>query len=221
MPSFRSFGFRLSGMSNDAAENITTTEGSSRPPETPDAPPAEGTPTPGSPSEGAGSGGLPTSEDVAAIIAKAEQADAFRERYLRSVAELENFRKRAARERQEAVQFASQGLLEKLVPVLDNLDMALTAVAGSAQGASVDTLKTGVEMVLGQLRNTLRDAGLEEIQVAGQPFNPSWHEAVSQVETSEVPEGTVVQQLRKGYRLHQRLLRPATVVVARAPQSQG
>lgn len=208
-------------MSNDAAENITTTEGSSRPPETPDAPPAEGTPTPGSPSEGAGSGGLPTSEDVAAIIAKAEQADAFRERYLRSVAELENFRKRAARERQEAVQFASQGLLEKLVPVLDNLDMALTAVAGSAQGASVDTLKTGVEMVLGQLRNTLRDAGLEEIQVAGQPFNPSWHEAVSQVETSEVPEGTVVQQLRKGYRLHQRLLRPATVVVARAPQSQG
>lgn len=208
-------------MSNDAAENTTTTESSSRPPETPDAASAEGTAARGPEQEGAGAGGLPTAEDVAAIIAKAEQADAFRERYLRSVAELENFRKRAARERQEAVQFASQGLLEKLVPVLDNLDMALTAVAGSAQGASVETLKTGVDMVLGQLRNTLRDAGLEEIQVAGQPFNPSWHEAVSQVETADVPEGTVVQQLRKGYRLHQRLLRPATVVVARAPQAQA
>lgn len=206
-------------MSNDAAENTTTTAT--------DSPNGGGVPTTatntGSETGSAtgGSPALPSPEELAALVAKAEQAEALKERYLRAVAEMENFRKRAARERQEAVQYASQGLLEKLVPVLDNLDMALAAVNGSQQGASVDTLKTGVGMVLGQLRSTLRDAGLEEIDGTGQAFDPAWHEAVSQVESAEVPEGNILQQLRKGYRLNQRLLRPATVVVAKAPQSQG
>jgi len=160
----------------------------------------------------------PTPEELAELRERAGQAEALKERYLRSVADLENFRRRATRERQEAVQYANQGLLEKLIPALDNLDMALSAVAASG-GGSVESLKTGVEMVLGQVRGVLREAGLEEVSAVGQPFDPTWHEAVSQVETADVPEGQVIQQLRKGYRLQQRLLRPATVVVARQPQS--
>lgn len=161
---------------------------------------------------------VPSAGELAALREKAAQADAFRDNYVRTLAEWENFRKRAARDRQEAVQYASQGLLEKLVPALDNLDMALAAV-NSTQGGSVDALRTGVEMVLGQVRGILRDAGLEEINALGEVFDPTWHEAVSQQDTADVPEGQVVQQLRKGYRLQQRLLRPASVVVARKPQS--
>ncbi len=167
-------------------------------------------------------GSLPSPEvvvktaDLSALRDKAAEADTFKDRYLRSVAELENYRRRAARERQEERQYANQALLEKLLPALDNLDMALSAMS-SPQGAGLDSLKMGVEMVLGQLKGVLRDAGLEEVDAVGQPFDPAWHEAVSQRETAEVPEGSVVQQLRKGYRLQQRLLRPASVVVARAP----
>jgi molecular chaperone GrpE len=159
-----------------------------------------------------------TREELAALREKAGQVDGLKDRVLRAVADLENFRKRAARERQEAVQYANQSLLEKLIPALDNLDMALSAVS-STQGTSMDSLKTGVEMVLVQLKGALRDAGLEEISAQGQPFDPTWHEAVSEQETTEVPEGHVLQQLRKGYRLQQRLLRPANVVVARQPKA--
>jgi molecular chaperone GrpE len=156
-------------------------------------------------------------EELAALREKAAEADALRDQYLRCKADLENFRKRAARERQEAIEFANQGFFEKLMPVLDNLEMAQAAV-NAAQGDQVESLKTGVEMVLGQLSTVLREAGLQEIDAQGQAFDPAWHEAVAQQETAEAPEGRVVHQLRKGYRLHQRLLRPASVVVARAPQ---
>jgi len=160
----------------------------------------------------------PTAEELAALREKAAQVDGLKERLLRAVADLENFRKRAARERQEAVQYANQSLLERLIPALDNLDMA-TAAVNSAQGGSVESLKMGVEMVLVQLRGVVREAGLEEIIATGQVFDPTWHEAVSEQESTDVPEGQVLQQLRKGYRLHQRLLRPATVVVARQPKA--
>ena len=159
-----------------------------------------------------------TPEELAALREKAALVDGLKDRVLRGVADLENFRKRAARERQEAVQYANQSLLERLIPALDNLDMALTAVSAT-QGGAVDSLKTGVEMVLVQLKSVLKDAGLEEISAHGQAFDPTWHEAVSEQETTEVPEGQVLQQLRKGYRLQQRLLRPANVVVARQPKA--
>ena len=186
-------------MSNEANENPSATDATAAP-------------------EGAAVDVDLTLEELAALREKAAQADAFKERYLRAVADLENFRKRAARERQEAVQYANQGLLERLIPALDNLDMALSAVNASG-GGSVESLKTGVEMVLSQVRGVLRESGLEEIGAVGQPFDPTWHEAVSQLETADHPEGHVVQQLRKGYRLQQRLLRPATVIVARPPQA--
>ncbi len=154
--------------------------------------------------------------DMEALKAKAAKADEHWDRLLRATADLENFKKRAARERQDAVKYANEALLQKLLPVLDNFDMAMTA-ANSAQGASVESLKTGVTMILNQFKGALTEAGLEEINAAGQPFDPNFHEAVSQQDSTEVPEGHVLQQLRKGYKLRERLLRPAAVVVARKP----
>ena len=99
---------------------------------------------------------------------------------------------------------------------LDNFEMALAA-AGSAEGASPEALKSGIAMVQQQLKSTLAEAGLEEVDASGQVFDPNLHEAVAQEESADVPEGRVLRQLRKGYRLRERLLRPATVIVARKP----
>ena len=162
--------------------------------------------------------GAASAEDLAARQQQADQAGQLKDQLLRTAAEFENFRKRAAREQQEARQYAVQSLLEKLVPVLDTFEMAAAAVPAGAEGPAA-VLKQGVDMIQGQLRGVLRDAGLQEVDCLGQPFNPAVAEAVSQVETAEQPEGTVVQQLRKGYRLHERLVRPATVVVARPPKA--
>jgi molecular chaperone GrpE len=107
-------------------------------------------------------------------------------------------------------------LLQKLIPVLDTFDMALAATQNN-QAQAVQSLQTGVNMVYQQLRTVLLDAGLEEIDATGKAFDPNLHEAVSQQEAADVPEGQVIQQLRKGYKLRDRLLRPAAVIVARHP----
>ena len=160
-------------------------------------------------------------ENIQQLQAQAAKADEYRDQLLRTAADLDNYKKRAAREKQEAIRFANESLLGKLIPVLDNFDMALAAVSNaqgeSAQSANTDSLQQGVSMIQQQLRQVLADAGLEEINATGQPFDPNYHEAVSQQESKDVPEGHVLQQLRKGFKLRDRLLRPATVVVAKAP----
>ncbi len=155
-------------------------------------------------------------EQLEELKQRAAKADEHWERLLRTTADFDNFKKRAAREKQEAIKFANESLLQKLVPVLDNFDMALAA-AGANQAGDVQSLQAGVNMIHQQLKNALAETGLEEIDASGKTFDPNLHEAVSQRETTEAPEGSVVQQLRKGYKLRERLLRPATVVVAKAP----
>ncbi len=157
-----------------------------------------------------------TSEEMSALRAKAAKADEHWDTLLRTTADFDNFKKRAARERQDALRFATEGMLEKLIPVIDNFEMALLA-AQQGQNANSDSLRTGVNMIYQQLKSVLSDAGLTEILAQGQVFDPNVHEAVSQEETTDLPEGHVIKQLRKGYRLRDRLLRPATVVVAKAP----
>jgi molecular chaperone GrpE len=151
------------------------------------------------------------------LKAKAAKADENWDRFVRLNADFDNYKKRAARERADAIRYANESLLEKLIPVLDNFDMAMTAA--NAETGSADSLRTGVNMINTQLRSALQEAGLEEINATGLPFDPNWHEAVSQQETLDVPEGHVAQQLRKGYKLRERLVRPATVVVAKSPAS--
>ncbi|HTI99360.1 MAG TPA: nucleotide exchange factor GrpE [Dongiaceae bacterium] len=157
-----------------------------------------------------------TPAQIEELKAKAATAAENWDRYLRVTADLENYKKRAARERQDAVKFANESLLQKLLTVLDNFDMALAA-AQTSQTETLESLQAGIGMIQQQLKSTLMEFGLEEINAAGQPFDPNFHEAVSQQETVDQPEGQVVTQLRKGYKFRDRLLRPASVVVAKKP----
>jgi molecular chaperone GrpE len=154
-------------------------------------------------------------EQFAELQAQASKAAENWDKYVRLNADFDNFKKRAARERQDAIRYANESLLEKLIPVLDNFEMAMQAAANAPQAGAPDALRTGVNMIHSQLRNALGEAGLEEISAEGQPFDPNLHEAVSQQPSKEVPEGHVLQQLRKGYKLRDRLVRPATVIVAK------
>ncbi|MSR43701.1 MAG: nucleotide exchange factor GrpE [Pedosphaera sp.] len=155
-------------------------------------------------------------EEFEDFKAQAAKGIEYLDRLQRLAAEFENFKKRAARERQDAIRFANESLLGRLIPVLDNFEMALAA-ANQASENSTDSLKTGVEMIAGQFKNVIIEAGLEEIDAAGKPFDPNLHEAVSQQETADIPEGHVLLQLRKGYKLKERLIRPATVIVSKTP----
>jgi molecular chaperone GrpE len=155
-------------------------------------------------------------EQIEELKSRAAKADENWERLLRTTADFDNFKKRAAREKIEAAQYAVFSLTQKLLPVLDNFEMALAA-AQTAKENKNDSLQAGVAMIQQQLKSILSEAGLEEINAAGQPFDPNFHEAVSEQESAEVAEGNVLQQLRKGYKLKDRLLRPATVVVAKKP----
>lgn len=157
-----------------------------------------------------------TPEELEDLKTRAAKADEHWERLLRTTADFENFKKRAARERQDATRFANESLMQRIIPVLDNFEMALGA-AQNSQGNGVQSLQAGIAMIQQQLKTALTDAGLEEVDASGQPFDPNLHEAVSQQETADTPEGSVVQQLRKGYKLRERLLRPATVIVAKKP----
>ena len=148
---------------------------------------------------------------------RAAKADENWERLLRTTADFENFKKRAARERDDAIKYANESLIKKVVPVLDNFEMALAA--GQTQAGAPQSLQAGVAMINQQLRNALVDFGLEEVDATGKVFDPNWHEAVSQQESADVPEGQVLQQLRKGYKLRDRLIRPATVIVAKKPSA--
>jgi molecular chaperone GrpE len=157
-----------------------------------------------------------TPEQIEELQNRAIKADENWDRLLRTTADFDNFKKRAARERQEATRYAIESLIQKLLPVLDNFEMAIAAAqAGSA--ASAESLTAGVTMIQQQLKAALVEFGVEEVDATGKPFDPNVHEAVSQQESAEVAEGHVLQQLRKGYKLRDRLLRPATVVVAANP----
>lgn len=157
-----------------------------------------------------------TPEEIAELRAKAAEAQ---ERFVRLYADFENFKKRAARERDEVRRSTTESVLARLLPVLDTFEMAMQAAAQPS--ANLDMLKAGVAMIQTQLKNTVAEYGVEEIDAVGKPFDPSLHDALSQQETTEVPDGQVVSQTRKGYRMKERLLRPAAVVVARTPAPAG
>jgi molecular chaperone GrpE len=158
----------------------------------------------------------PTPEQLLELQARAVKADENWERLLRVTADFENFKKRAARERTEAAQFANADLLQRLLPILDNFEMAQAAAQG-AQGEKLASLQTGIAMIQQQLKSALAEAGLEELDASGKPFDPTFHEAVSQQESDSAPEGQVIQQIRKGYKFRERLLRPSAVIVAKKP----
>src|SRR5678816_1166809 len=118
-----------------------------------------------------------TAEQLTELKERAAKADEHWDRLLRTTADFDNFKKRAAREKQDAIRFANEGLLQKLIPVLDNFDMALSATQ-NAQSDAVQSLQTGVNMIYQQFKSAMTEAGLEEIIAEGKTFDPNFHEAV-------------------------------------------
>jgi molecular chaperone GrpE len=150
--------------------------------------------------------------------AKAEAA-ANHDRYMRVAADLENFRRRTVREKDELRTVATGRVLEDIFPVVDNLALALTAA--KQPKADLKSLVGGIEMVLTQLKTALSGHGLKEINPAGQPFDPHQHEAISHLPSTDVPEEHVHSVVRTGYSLNGRLLRPASVVVSSGRPLEG
>ena len=131
---------------------------------------------------------------------------------LRVLADSENFKKRLLREKEEYFKFATSAILEEIIPVMDNLDLAL---AHGRQAEACKDLVMGVEMTMNIFLDTMKKHGLEQIGAVDVPFDPARHEALGQVERDDVDENTVCQMLQKGYLLKDRLLRPAKIMVSR------
>src|SRR2546423_7009855 len=137
--------------------------------------------------------------------------DRFRDLALRSQADFENYKKRAAREKEEAIKYANNALLERLIPIVDNFELGLEAARAEGEKSPIFS---GMSMVLKELMDFLADSGLQPIDATGQKFDPNLHEAIAHEPSDEFPEGTVIRQTRRGYRMKDRLLRPSSVVVS-------
>ncbi len=147
---------------------------------------------------------------------KSKKADEYYAHYVQARADLDNFRKRALREREEFVKFANERLLSEVIPVLENFERAFTA---AEKVPATHNFAVGVEMILKQLREVLGRYGVEEIDPAGEPFDPAKHEAAEPVETSEHADNTVLEVLQRGYMLNGRVVQPAVVRVAVNPEA--
>lgn len=156
-----------------------------------------------------------TVEAAADPLAQAHQEAAqWKDLAYRNAAELDNFRKRAAREAQETRAYANADLLRSILPVLDNFEMGLEAARSESETSMIFM---GMSMVQRQLADFLRDMGVQEVEALGRVFDPNLHDAVSQEASDEVPEGTVLRVTRRGFKLKDRLLRAASVVVSSGP----
>jgi molecular chaperone GrpE len=144
------------------------------------------------------------------LAAKEKEARENWDRFLRERADLENFRKRANREKEELLNYGYKSLIEEILPVLDNLERALSHASEDGLPALVE----GIRMTHGMLLASLRKFNVTQVEAVGSPFNPAFHQAMAQVPTDEYPPNTVVEEYQKGYLLKDRLLRPAMVTVS-------
>ena len=150
-------------------------------------------------------------EEYDALLDEAARA---REQYLLAVADFENFRKRVEREKEDIVCFANERLIQELLPILDNLQRALSM---ELDQAGADSILEGVRMVSGQLHSVLGACGLEPVEAVGGTFDPQYHEAVGVLPSGDHDEGTVISELQKGYSLKGKILRPSMVHVSGQP----
>lgn len=155
---------------------------------------------------------IPGPDELLATARK--EAAANYDRYMRAVADLENFRKRTARDKDELRQFATAGVVEDIIPILDNLALGLAA---AKQQTDVKPIVDGIGLVLEQFKGTLGRHGLKEINPHGQAFDPNLHDCISHQPSADIAEEKVSQVVRLGYTLNGRMLRPASVVVSSGP----
>jgi len=154
------------------------------------------------------------STSEAALAAAKEEAARHYDQYVRACADLENYRKRAQREKEDLARFANENLIREVLPVLDNLERAVEHASTEEEAAK--GLLEGVRMTMDQFRKALAKFGVVPIEALGKPFDSAVHEAMGQIESADQPPNTVAQELQKGYLLNDRLLRPALVMVTRA-----
>jgi molecular chaperone GrpE len=154
----------------------------------------------------------------AALARKTQECDATRDQLLRLMADFDNYRKRTTRQSEEARQFAIADLVIALLPGIDNLERAQSAAAEDLAPSSA-MIAEGVSMVLRQLKDALGKVGVREVQTQGLSFDPTHHEAVDMVSVPASEDGMIVAEVQRGYLLHERLLRPAKVVVGRAERN--
>ena len=147
------------------------------------------------------------------LDAKQKELEEALQRYLRLAADFDNFRRRTRQELEEVRKTAAERLIGELLPVLDNFERALA----SARTAFPENVVTGIDMIHRQLWHVLEQSGAQLMGAAGQPFDPARHEAFEQVEADDLPEGTVIEEVQKGYLLNGKVLRPALVRVAKRP----
>lgn len=146
-----------------------------------------------------------------------EQINRYRDLALRAQADLDNYRKRMVREKEESIRYANASLIERLLPVIDSFELGLQA---ARQATDANAIVQGFSMVEKQLQDFLRENGVESVDAVGADFDPNLHEAVSQQHHEEIEEGKISHQIRKGYKLRDRLLRPSTVIVSKGPAGE-
>lgn len=166
------------------------------------------------PEEGQGRTGSDVPEAALTLVeqlaAKARESAENWDRFVRERADLENYRKRVNREKEELLNYGNKSLIEEILPVLDNLERALAHASEDGLGA----LTEGIRMTHGMLLNSLKKFGVAPIEAAGTAFDPAYHQAMAQVPTDEHAPNTVIEEYQKGYKLKERLLRPAMVTVS-------
>lgn len=146
------------------------------------------------------------------LEATAAERDQFKEKWTRALADHDNYRRRMQREMEEDRKYAALPLLKTLLPAFDGLDRAIMA---ATQSKNVDELIQGIQLTIKQLETALNGFGAKTIPALGQPFDPNLHEAISQIPSEEHPAMTVLQDVERGYMLHDRIVRPSKVIVSK------
>ncbi len=163
-----------------------------------------------------------TPEEHQQLLDQAKQAEEMRDQHLRALADFDNSKKRLERDREEFVRFAAERFVKQLLPIVDSLDHALKAAEAPKDqhgGPRVDqrAMLDGIRLISKQLVELLQKEGVKRIEAVGKPFDHTLHEAIQQVETADVPDHHVIEEIQTGYTLHGRVIRPALVKVAKAP----
>jgi molecular chaperone GrpE len=148
------------------------------------------------------------------LAAKDRECSDAKNRYLRLYAEFENYKRLAQRDQQDYTRFAAEKVLKELLPIVDNLERAVSHARGAQADASI---VDGMALIVRQFHDALRKNGCEPIEAVGKPFDPAFHQALAQVESTEHEADTIVEEAQRGYLLHGRILRPSLVTVSKKP----
>lgn len=172
----------------------------------------------GAPENPQGDAEVPSLTDQ--LLEKDEELHALNDKYLRLAAEFDNYKRRVQRDQQDTIRFANEKLFKDLLPTLDNLERALQS--GREQNR-IEGLLEGVDLTYKHFLDTLQKMGIKQVSSVGEIFDPAKHQAVGQVESTTIPENVIVNEYQKGYFVHDRILRPAMVTVAKAkePDNEG